>query len=577
MILSFRDFLNESAFSNFHYALPDDPEKQLYDFYMLDLIRHPNRSQQVKASTGMYGAEFSGGEMGFEDYLNIAIEDTRKTLLPAMKKNMLQAMFFSLSAEMRHTFTQTEEGRYAGYLAFAHGEIGGADEYNKKSLEYEIEGDLKVWRKYNDEFFRTLLKRKEWYDSQQYTDEPDDSGIQPEIPRGHRNLYPKRMLKKKKKWDDSLLGRQDSHTAAIKAAGDDPKKFVEIASSVYHSLDWQEGYGGKAWGYIADGWLKLDAAKDLDEMATYIDHAYDLQHNNGTVFDKIRSYYKSDPSKGGLAWLARALDFKRDIKQPHSLIRRVSRKMKKLALPALKIKYNTTLEDMLKKNPEELHPDTKEFKQRNITGSVGLDQYISQVGGPEGRSLAKYAAGWAHVVIINNSTIGKFSNLEQAIEGFFWSLVKHMKGFSKREMPVDYFRYKKYSLEQFNVLNELQRTIGTRINFFKITGGIDKLNISPDESKHVLGMRMDASKINYKSVVGDLPVKVLASAVHQAENGLVSRAHETLNKFYPIKRWSQQVAVYLFLVHGHDKSHRIDTNRDPGISNTFYGPPSDYA
>ena len=77
MDMNFRQFI-EAKLGSFTYALPNDKEKQLYDFYMLSALR--SEDPDIKE----------------------AIRHTREKLLPTLKKELLKAVFFSLMSELRH-------------------------------------------------------------------------------------------------------------------------------------------------------------------------------------------------------------------------------------------------------------------------------------------------------------------------------------------------------------------------------------------------------------------------------------------------------------------------------------------
>jgi len=123
--------------------------------------------------------------------------------------------------------------------------------------------------------------------------------------------------------------------------------FMRIAKILFLKADWNESYGGKSWADIADAYGRLDSATNKNQLIVAIDHVYDLQHNNGSVFTKNSDYakkttvissmgYKSE--KLDFSWIQKALDFKRDLKSMTELLDKVSPQMKKLAARVIKIK-----------------------------------------------------------------------------------------------------------------------------------------------------------------------------------------------------------------------------------------------
>ncbi len=61
-------------------------------------------------------------------------------------------------------------------------------------------------------------------------------------------------------------------------------RFLELVAYVFDRGDWSGSYGGMAWGRIARAALSFLQGKISHSVLA--DHAFDLQHNNGTVFGK---------------------------------------------------------------------------------------------------------------------------------------------------------------------------------------------------------------------------------------------------------------------------------------------------
>ncbi len=136
---------------------------------------------------------------------------------------------------------------------------------------------------------------------------------------GQKEFYSKYVaLLRKTDWE-----RGDSFRALKKinmAPNTMAKIFEDAMNAQFFNRFMGAGYGGHAWGMVAQAWGKLYNVKKHSDKMVLVDHIYDLQHNNDTVFDKVRSYYKHD----SLRWLKKALDFKRDIKDPFALYDRIS-------------------------------------------------------------------------------------------------------------------------------------------------------------------------------------------------------------------------------------------------------------
>ena len=123
---------------------------------------------------------------------------------------------------------------------------------------------------------------------------------------------------------DYLPSRKQSYNA-IKKLNVLPADLMNMFKEAFMS-DWfvrqfaESHYGGKAWAMVADAYTKLSVATTQGEQMVAIDHVYDLEHNNGTLFTKIKEY----SGDGGYKWIRLALDFKRNIRDSFSLYNQVS-------------------------------------------------------------------------------------------------------------------------------------------------------------------------------------------------------------------------------------------------------------
>ncbi len=244
------------------YSVSSSPKTILFDFYLLSYLSTLNLDIGSKNWKG----SFIGKDT---DELKSLIEDAENKLLPKLKSEMLDAVFFAICAESRHIMWAAT---------------------NKKSM---IESDplLKDLRD-------TLLML------------PSSKG-------------------------DSISSYQSSNdtiNTILRKHGAKPYDFVKSIRKSFHSSIWIEDYGGDAWADICDGWLRLYNATNKKDMYVAIDHLYDLQHNNGSVFTKVQKYH----IKGSTHWLKDALDFKAKITNIHELMPRISSDMRKIAQSALK-------------------------------------------------------------------------------------------------------------------------------------------------------------------------------------------------------------------------------------------------
>jgi len=66
-----------------------------------------------------------------------------------------------------------------------------------------------------------------------------------------------------------------------------PIPLMKLCSKLFNEYRWAGGYGGKKWGQCADAFLGYyDKDNVLSKDAIFVDYCFDLQHNNGTVFNK---------------------------------------------------------------------------------------------------------------------------------------------------------------------------------------------------------------------------------------------------------------------------------------------------
>ncbi len=64
----------------------------------------------------------------------------------------------------------------------------------------------------------------------------------------------------------------------------DHVRFAEVAVTCFTTVTWRPAYGGKSWGAIAEALLGF--LNGTLSHSVFADHAFDLQHNRGSVFGK---------------------------------------------------------------------------------------------------------------------------------------------------------------------------------------------------------------------------------------------------------------------------------------------------
>jgi predicted nucleotidyltransferase len=100
--------------------------------------------------------------------------------------------------------------------------------------------------------------------------------------------------------------------------------FSYILEDIFMSNGWNPYFGGEVWANIVITWRNLLESKTINDKITWIDHAYDLQHNTDTIFDKLQYYYKS----GNLNWIKNALDWKFNVSNILAFYNKVSSQLK---------------------------------------------------------------------------------------------------------------------------------------------------------------------------------------------------------------------------------------------------------
>lgn len=68
-------------------------------------------------------------------------------------------------------------------------------------------------------------------------------------------------------------------------------EFLQYAVRIFGNYNWGGGYGGAKWAAVAQA--ALDRAINKFDKIGFIDHAFDLKHNGGPIFDKNRSVDQS--------------------------------------------------------------------------------------------------------------------------------------------------------------------------------------------------------------------------------------------------------------------------------------------
>jgi len=158
-----------------------------------------------------------------------------------------------------------------------------------------------------------------------------------------------------------------------------PYEVVKYAKYFYTAdIDaWSPNYGGLAWGNICDAWFSLYNAKSINDIAVYIDHIYDIQHNTGTIFSKLSSYYNTSNElfrgSKGYDWIYKLLDMKAQATSVYDLLEYSENKRLNSLIKRLIKYYSGETEErylnLTNKSPDE----QKLFIRKNVNHILKID------------------------------------------------------------------------------------------------------------------------------------------------------------------------------------------------------------
>lgn len=131
-----------------------------------------------------------------------------------------------------------------------------------------------------------------------------------------------------------------------------PVELVNFAKYAFTNFCWESQFGGKPWADVTKAWLKLYYAQTFGDKLVAIDHIFDLEHNNGTIFDKAREYRCSRdigeiyrPSGYWLTrwdWIPVVLTFKAESKSLWDFWEYISPNLRRLLAKSMKAAYGQT-------------------------------------------------------------------------------------------------------------------------------------------------------------------------------------------------------------------------------------------
>jgi hypothetical protein len=319
----------DNFFPGMHYRdVPSDPKVALADFYMLGmLMKVPTTGWSMDARDKIVGAHGESGVMRHIprdatgrlagarlDWFTDAIDEAKEVAIPIMRKRMSDAVWFSVSAELRHFFQRPQD---------------------RKLMNLPIAQELA----------RALA-------------------LQTSRPTGVILPEPREQYKMN---SSDRVNANAAFNDARKRGGYTRRDVALFAERAFREGKWASSYGGPKWGDIAAHLAHLEDESIMGEtiktwrdgkfidtgilsdrayenMAVAIDRAYDLQHNTGGVLNKLKTYADSSGSYG---WIQQMLDFKAAVVNPRELMHMVSPTMRRIATAVFgdTRASNPTLED----------------------------------------------------------------------------------------------------------------------------------------------------------------------------------------------------------------------------------------
>ena len=295
--MKLQDFLVESWKT---YKVSSSPKVLLYDFYLLSYISSLILDPGTRKDVGLTGVGYSGKFFGREGKeLDEDIQYAQKQLLPYLGTKLAQALFIAVCAELRHVQDKNQQ-----WSEFKHTK-------NKTFRNYIINYTLMANKELEAFHLTRDLER-------------------PELPTNQGGYTTSFKAAKK----------------AIKDTNGNVIDFANMAADAFTDLKWAQSYGGAPWAGIARGYIQLRKALNnynpqapspssvsAENLIAAIDHAFDLEHNTGTVLNKV-AYFNVEGE--GYDWIKKALDLKRDANM-YDIAKKASTDMRKLGQEVLKV------------------------------------------------------------------------------------------------------------------------------------------------------------------------------------------------------------------------------------------------
>jgi hypothetical protein len=91
-----------------------------------------------------------------------------------------------------------------------------------------------------------------------------------------------------------LCPYKDTNLKLLRAFKNDEYSLMKNVLFGFEKFNWDDSYGGLVWANGVEAWFRLYNAKTYQEKVIAIDHAYDLQHHGGLLFNKHPDWKNCD-------------------------------------------------------------------------------------------------------------------------------------------------------------------------------------------------------------------------------------------------------------------------------------------
>jgi predicted nucleotidyltransferase len=333
--------LVEASFGADRYKPPKhDKQQMMMDFYFLTGV-----SQMLP--------EFAAGlDM---DEMDNAVNFVLEQIVDFVQKDLAAATFFAICAEMRHVYAQNDFKGVAELIKDH--DTPGTQQITVKTVKkdspdfklnipYDVsntEEVMKMWKKYTVSYAGL----------NQFNVGPSDDRL---IKYGEFGVQ---------------KGSQRSYVHSWKAAKNASKgdniSFAELAKFCFLKARWSDAYGGGPWAGIAHFYIEVATARTLQEKIDNIDKLFSLQHNTGTVLNKVQNYTKD----GSHQWIGKALDFKFNVRDFWEYKDKVSPGLSRIVAATSKVISGKSAQQKEKKDEIEAIPEVGDKVRHQDLGYLG--------------------------------------------------------------------------------------------------------------------------------------------------------------------------------------------------------------